>query len=231
MGPIRKAVLILFLIGAIAFVVNLYLDKKTADKISKVAENSVTPYKISENKHPRPSPQSIPAKDDSEVAWNSWLEKQAEQVGRLTENPELIQQHLQESANAIPKNKINWLQSRAKNEKTNMDQRLLAVELLSLNGDVDTLDALESIALTPINEELSAPLKNEATILKAAAIEGFASKENLKDQAISKLTNIAQKTEDKFLQDRAQRSLWYLKGAAEKPETQDTEALKKLLDN
>jgi hypothetical protein len=234
MKPIRKVILILILVGFLIFIftllINLKQENSDKDNSEFNFEVKLNPQKLISTTKTQTSKILIPHQNDNNEIWRAWLEKQAEQIGQLTESPDKTQSLLKEAAIAIPKNKIEWLQKIAKNNRINVDQRLLAIEFISLNPNVDTLDALEDIALSPINDELGASLKNEAIALKASAIEGFALKENYKKLSLNKLNNIANKTDNKFLLDRTQRTIWYLKGAAEKPEIQDTKALKKLLD-
>lgn len=185
---------------------------------------------VSQTQIVKHSPLPMPKINDSMQEWNNWLHKQSEQIGQLTESPDLAQKQMQKYADAIPKEKLEWLKDRAKNTNINADERLLAIEYLSLNSLTESLDQLEDIVLSPIDSQLSTPLKNEILLLKAAAIEGFSKKENFKSKAIAKLNYINQNTDEQFLIDRTQRSLWHLKGKAQSPEEQDTEALKALLE-
>lgn len=224
----KKLIFILIIAVGLILIFKLYLsnNREISDSLDKVQIE--TKKEMAEAK-PIKSKLPIPLLNQDETLWTDWLEKQSEAIGHLTNDPEETQRQLQQTAEAIPKERIDWLRNRAKNQKINTDQRLLAVEYLSLNPNIETLDALEDIAVTPVDENLNPAIKNESIALKAAAIEGLAAKEVFKDKAIVKLNEIANKTEDKFLLDRVHRSLWYLKGAAEKPEEQDTKALKELL--
>jgi hypothetical protein len=224
----KKMIFILLVAVGFIFIFKLFLSNNNEISDSLTKEQIETKQVVAETK-PIKSKLPMPLPNQDETLWTSWLEKQTEAIGHLTNDPEETQKQLQQTAEAIPKERIDWLRNRAKNQKINTDQRLLAIEYLSLNTNIETLDALEDIAISPVDENLNPALKNEAVALKAAAIEGLASKEGFKDKAIVKLNDIANKTEDKFLLDRVHRSLWYLKGAADKPEEQDTKALKELL--
>jgi hypothetical protein len=179
---------------------------------------------------PNASSLPIPNSSESDSTWSLWLHQEADQIGHLTDNPERIQKSLELKAKTIPASRLEWLKDQAKNTNINADERLLAIEYISLSPLEESLDRLEDIALAPINSGLSNPLKNEALMLKAAAVEAFSNKENFKSKAITKLNEISEKTEDPFLLDRAQRSLWHLKGKAKSPADQDIEVLKKLTE-
>jgi hypothetical protein len=228
MKPNKKILFVLIFTFGLIYILSFFFTDKRQTLTSKVSEKILFEKKTTKTNAIK-SQIPIPQPSQTDEVWTSWFEKQSDQISQLVEDPIETQKQIQNIAESIPKDRIKWLKKLAINDKINTDQRLLAIEYLSLNPENETIDAMIDIILLPTNNNLTPALKTEENLLKAAAIEGLASKKNDSQKITNKLKLIEKKVEDKFLIDRIERSLWYLKGAAEKPEEQDTKALKELL--
>ncbi len=151
-------------------------------------------------------------------------------VGQVNSDPQQEEERLQNIAQNLSAENLAFLKEISLNQKENPDARFLAVYLLSKSHKDGALSHLASIAREPLikDEKRQRHFDFERT-LRAQAIEGFASIPN-KRKTKQELLITINKLNNKFLIDRAQRTLHQLNGG-KSPKEQDKVALKNLLRN
>lgn len=157
------------------------------------------------------------------------LKQESEQVGLPQQNIQDLEKRLQSWARHLDEKEIDYLSAVVKDRTRNGDERALALDLLGRNQSTQSLNHLKEFVLT--EGAVASPSRahlDEEMILKVQAVEGIAASSS-SAEAMSYLSEIEKKSEQSFVKDRAQRSLSSLKGLAPSPESQDNEALKKMI--
>ena len=157
--------------------------------------------------------------------------KEALQIGKIQNNPELVQSRMKALAGAMRPQDVQGLFDIISNEKNDGDQRALAVELLSLKNDTSSLMALQNFVANnvTVNGTKWDRKKELETVLRAQAVESIAAYPQ-KDIAISTLSYLQHKVDEKFLNDRIGRAAASLTDGASTLKQQDDDSLKKLLE-
>lgn len=159
------------------------------------------------------------------------FKKESLQLAKIQNNPELVQNRMKALADSMTAQDVQALFEVISNDKNNGDQRALAVELLSLKNDTASLMALQNFVANnvTVNGTKWDRKKELETILRAQAVESIAAYPQ-RDIALSTLSFLQQKVDEKFLNDRIGRATASLTENAPSLKQQDDDALKKLLE-
>ncbi len=159
------------------------------------------------------------------------FKSEALQISKIQNNPELAQNRMKALADMMGPQDVQGLFDIISNDKNNGDQRALAVEILSLKNDTTSLMALQNFVANnvTVNGTKWDRKKELETVLRAQAVESIAGYPQ-KDIAISTLSYLQQKVDEKFLNDRIARAAASLAERAPTLKQQDDDALKKLLE-
>jgi hypothetical protein len=154
------------------------------------------------------------------------------QISQLQDKPEEVEQRLKGLAKLMGQSEVEALYEVISDEQNNGDERAMAVELLSLKNDTASLMALQNFVGNKKNvsgKEWNRKKELE-TVLRAQAVEGIAGYPE-KEIAISTLSFLQSRVDDKFLNDRIGRATTsILSGNNKTLQQQDDEALKKLVE-
>lgn len=163
---------------------------------------------------------------DSVQQFKSEFKYEVAQIGQVQVDTEAVENRLQAFARQMEPDHRNYLKTILMSEKSNGDERALAIELLTRNQTPEAAEILKNYSLS---DSTTGNLKSgEDIIFKAQAIEGLAGYQD-RNLAISYLNEISRKTNYSFLQDRVRRAQASLKNEGPTIETQDLEALKKIV--
>lgn len=163
---------------------------------------------------------------DSIQQFKSEFKQEVSQIGQVQADTETVENRLQAIARQMEPAHRDYLKLVLMNEKSNGDERAMAIELLTRNQTAEAAEILKNYSLS---DSASGNLKSDEDIVfKAQAIEGLAGYQD-RNLAISYLNEISQKTNYSFLQDRVRRAQAVLKNEGPTIETQDLEALKKIV--
>jgi hypothetical protein len=163
---------------------------------------------------------------DSVQQFKSEFRQEVSQIGRVQTDTEAVENRLQAVARQMEPEHRNYLKMILNSEKSNGDERAMAIELLTRNQTPEAAEILKNYSLS---DSTTGNLKSgEDIIFKAQAIEGLAGYQD-RELAISYLNEIGQKTNYSFLQDRVRRAQSALKNEGPAIETQDLEALRKIV--
>jgi len=155
--------------------------------------------------------------------FSDMIEKEAASVSQLNDRPEEVEQRLKDLAARMKDEDVSVLQEKALNTNLNGDERFLSVYILGESSLGKAQESLERIAETPLPKMQDSRLMNQEEILRGQAIESLREPESIK--------RVLTRADNKFLADRAQRTLLYREGKiSASPETQDQQALTKLLE-
>lgn len=159
------------------------------------------------------------------------FKKESLQLAKIQNNPELVQNRMKALADSMTPQDVQGLFEIMSNDKNNGDQRALAVELLSLKNDTTSLMALQNFVANnvTVNGTKWDRKKELETILRAQAVESIAAYPQ-REIALSTLSFLQQKVDEKFLNDRIGRATASLSENAPSLKQQDDDALKKLLE-
>jgi len=160
------------------------------------------------------------------------FKSEAGQIAKIQNNPEIVQARMQKLADEMNSRHVEGLYEIISDDKSNADERALAVELLTLKNNTASLVALQNFVANTknINGDKWDQKKEFETVLRAQAVEGIAGYPE-KEIAISTLNYLQQKVDQKFLNDRISRASMNLLYKDNKSVTQqDEEALKKLVE-
>lgn len=157
--------------------------------------------------------------------------KEARQIAKIQHNPELVQNRMKNLASAMGPQEVQSLYEVISNDKNDGEQRALAVELLSLKNNTAALMALQNFVGNNItvNGTKWDRKKELETVLRAQAVESIAAYPQ-KEIAISTLSYLQNKVDEKFLNDRIGRVAASLNNNVPALKQQDDETLKKLLE-
>jgi hypothetical protein len=161
----------------------------------------------------------------------SKLHSEALLVGQTDSAPEQTEQRLQEWARGLSVDELGQLKTSVLDLHTPQDDRFLAIMLIGWSEKIEALDLLNDIAVTPIDPFLSPNRMGDfEKVLRMQAIDGIL---NLSSQSPfqveNALRNIATRSDDTTVTDRAHRALWSLHGDAPTPQKQEENALSELL--
>lgn len=160
------------------------------------------------------------------LQFRSDFKYEVDQIGMTQANPDQIENRLQGLSRQMePEHKI-YLKTVLNNQNANGDDRAMAIELLTRNQTAESVEILKNYAANE-STNLGARAEQEL-VFKAQAIEGLAAYQD-HPVAISYLDEIRKKTSYPFLQDRARRAEAVLKNEGPAIETQDLDALKKII--
>jgi hypothetical protein len=156
---------------------------------------------------------------------------EAAEIGKIQNNPEAAQARMKKLADSMTPKHVEGLYEIISDDKSNADERALAVELLSLKNDTTSLVALQNFVANTknINGVKWDQKKELETVLRAQAVEGIAAYPE-KEIAISTLSYLQQKVDQKFLSERISRASMSLMYDNKPVGQQDEEALKKLVE-
>ena len=167
---------------------------------------------------------AIPTHARGETTYNQELEA----LSQLDEHPEMTERKLKSRAQRMSPDELQSLYQKVLNPQLAGDDRWLAVYLLSLSEEKNSISLLEDVVLSPTptaQHDLRAEFEKS---LRAQAIEGLQNQTD-KKKAASSLHKLTQKLDDGFLLDRAQRALSYLENGTPPLEEQDRKALENLV--
>ncbi len=163
---------------------------------------------------------------DSVQQFKSEFKQEVAQIGQVQSDTEAVENRLQAIARQMEPAHRDYLKLVLMNEKSNGDERAMAIELLTRNQTAEAAEILKNYTLS---DSTTGNLKSgEDIVFKAQAIEGLAGYQD-RNLAISYLNEISRKTNYSFLQDRVRRAQSALKNEGPTIETQDLEALKKIV--
>lgn len=153
------------------------------------------------------------------------------EVGRLQANPEAAQARMNKLAAQMTQADVRALADIISDDQQNGDERALAVELLSLKNDTASLTALQNFVATSNKiDGITAERKKEfETVLRAQAVESIADYPQ-KEIAISTLTYLQGKVDNRFISERIGRASNGLMYGTENLKQQEDDALKKLVE-
>lgn len=149
------------------------------------------------------------------------VQEEAAAMSQLNDHPEEVQKRLKELAEKMQESDVPSLQQNALNPNLNGDQRFLSVYILGESTLAKAQESLEAIATAPIPETHEGRLTTQEEIIRGQAVESIRQADTLK--------RVLARSDNTFINDRAQRNLLYLEGKASSPEQQDQEALTQLL--
>jgi len=153
------------------------------------------------------------------------------EIGKIQNNPDAAQARMKKLADSMTPKHVDGLYEIISDDKSNGDERALAVELLTLKNDTTSLVALQNFVANTknINGVKWDQKKELETVLRAQAVEGIAAYPE-KEIAISTLNYLQQKVDQKFLSERISRASMSLMYDNKPVTQQDEEALKKLVE-
>lgn len=157
---------------------------------------------------------------------------EAAQIAKIQNNPEAVQGRMQKLAEEMNSRHVDGLYEIISDDKSNADERALAVELLTLKNNTASLMALQNFVANTKNlgGEKWDQKKEFETVLRAQAVEGIAGYPE-KEIAISTLNYLQQRVDQKFLNERISRASMNLMYSDSSSVTQqDEDALKKLVE-
>lgn len=192
------------------------VDKVAAVKTGKIEDEPVTAVQIAAE------PKDLFARK---------FKQEALELAKLQEDSEEAQKRLKQLAQQMKPGDVEGLFEVISNDKNNGDTRALAVELLSIKNDTASLMALQNFVGNNknANGQKWDRRKEFESVLRAQAVEGIAGYPE-KAIAISTLSFLKKKVDDKFLSDRIGRASANLISNAGSAQQQDEEALKKLVE-
>lgn len=159
------------------------------------------------------------------------FKNEAAEIAKLQIDPEAAEERLRQLARSMNQRDVADLYEVISDDSNDPDQRALAVELLSIKNDTASLTALQNFVAnkTMVNGRQWDSKKEFETVLRAQAVESIAAYPQ-KEIALSTLSFLQRRVDEKFLNDRIGRAAANLNGAAPSMQQQDDEALRKLLE-
>jgi hypothetical protein len=221
----------LFFAVIIAAVVFLQLDTTKRVKIVQQNKEAARVLAALEEEDKADQVAAKPAVIPPEVFVKKF-KTEALQIGKIQNKPEEAEKRLRQLANEMRPQDVEGMYEIISDENANGDQRALAVELLSMKNDTNSLIALQNFVANKktINGTKWDAKKELETVLRAQAVEGIAVYPQ-KEIALSTLNYLQSRVDDKFLSERIGRaSSGILTGNNKSSQQQDDEALKKLVE-
>jgi len=142
-------------------------------------------------------------------------------ISQPNDNPEEVQKRLDHLAGKMQESDVKVLQENALNPKINGDQRFLSVYILGKSHLQKAQESLEAIASAPFPEIREARMTVQEEIIRGQAVESI--------RQVDMIKRVLSRSDNNFINDRAQRNLMFLEGKASSPEQQDQSALTQLL--
>lgn len=149
------------------------------------------------------------------------VNEEAASMSQLNDHPEEVQKRLKDLADKMQESDVESLQQNALNPHLNGDQRFLSVYILGESTLAKAQESLEAIATAPIPDMHEVRMTTQEEIIRGQAVESIRHADVLK--------RVLARSDNNFINDRAQRNLLYLEGKASSPEQQDQAALTQLL--
>lgn len=217
---------------AVVFFVEYDLSRRV--EVAKGPQTAIAPSVAKISKAPEAVIEAVPERGVPPINPDIFVQKfkkEALQLAKIQNNPELIQNRMKALADAMSPQDVQGLFELISNDKNDGDQRALAVELLSLKNDTTSLMALQNFVANnvTVNGTKWDRKKELETILRAQAVESIAAYPQ-RDIALSTLGYLQQRVDEKFLNDRIGRATASLTENAPSLKKQDDDALKKLLE-
>ena len=155
--------------------------------------------------------------------------QESAEIGRPQPDVEKLEIRLQSWARHLSNEEIDYLSEIINNQQKNGDERALALDLLGRNQSKASLAELKDFVLSKDSSGLDSRARSdEELIFKVQAVEEIAASSS-QAEALNFLSEIQKQSDQSFVKDRVQRSINSLKGLSAAPESQDNEALKKLI--
>lgn len=148
------------------------------------------------------------------------------QIGQTQANPDQIENRLQGLARQMEPAHRLYLKSILIDTNMNGDDRAMAIELLSRNQTRESAEILKNYTIA--DADVTKTQTEQEMVHKAQAIEGLAVYQD-RNVALAYLDEVTKKTNYQFLQDRARRAEASLKNEGPAIETQDLDALNKII--
>lgn len=161
---------------------------------------------------------------ESKKTFSELVRKEADAVALLTDKPDEVQKHLKDLAGQMKEEQVEVLKEKALNTTLNGDERFLSVYVLGESPLQMAQESLEQIASAPIPKLHDSRMTVQEEIIRGQAIESLREPDRLKRVLASAIAD------NKFLMDRAHRTLNYRQGKVSSPEKQDQEVLGKILE-
>lgn len=214
------------LIAAVALV---GFDLSRRNTVPVVASSTVS-SKVSSNSVAANTTLRPASKADPKIFINKFNVESA-QIIKAQNNPELALNKMKKLAENITPQDVQELYNIISNEKNDGDKRALAIEVLSIKNDTTSLIALQNFVANnkTVNGTKWDRKKELETVLRAQAVEGIATYPQ-KEIAISTLSYLQHKVDERFLNDRIGRAAAQLSNRAPTIQPQDEAALKKLVE-
>lgn len=157
-----------------------------------------------------------------------FFEREVNRIGQTTDNPEMAEARLQKFAELLSREELRGLRLHALSADTEADARFLSTYLLANSGNAAAIPELLKIATSPMPKPSPNSAQNSFELaLRAQAVEGLGKSAD-KAAARAAARQVANRSGETFLVDRAQRVLHQLQGG-KSVESQDREALEALL--
>lgn len=227
----KHYVFILLLAASVLFV---EYDLSRREDLAKVISKNNSAATLISSPQKAESAETVIATQETNKLSKKFAERfkeEALQISKIQNDPDLAQARMKELAAAMTTKDVQDLYEIISDDKNNGDQRALAVELLSIKNDTTSLIALQNFVANNVNVNGTKwdRKKEFETILRAQAVESIAAYPQ-KDIALSTLSYLQHKVDERFLNDRIGRAAANLKDNAPTVPQQDDEALKKLLE-
>lgn len=225
---------VFFFILIVSAVLVRYDLSKRADtvklNVSKVEISKISTSVNSSNIAAPSIGKSVASNADPEIFIGKF-NAESVQIAKIQNDPEVALNRMKKLAEGMTPQDIQELYNIISNEKNDGDRRALAIELLSIKNDTTSLMALQNFVANNINVNGTKwdRKKELETVLRAQAVEGIASYPH-KEIAISTLSYLQHKVDERFLNDRISRAAANLDNRAPTLQQQDEAALKKLVE-
>ncbi|MBS1971275.1 MAG: hypothetical protein JSU04_13280 [Bdellovibrionales bacterium] len=210
-----QAVVIVGLLIAVGTAWRNLHEIETNSPLAHATNSTSSPAAVSASQSVRP----VAVKPAENFA--AQVQEEAAAMSQLNDHPEEVQKRLKELADKMQESDVPSLQQNALNPNLNGDQRFLSVYILGESTLAKAQESLEAIATAPIPETHEGRLTTQEEIIRGQAVESIRQAETLK--------RVLARSDNTFINDRAQRNLLYLEGKASSPEQQDQAALTQLL--
>lgn len=161
------------------------------------------------------------------------LEKEAQRIGQVSDEPDEEELRLNEQALQLKPPELKKYLARAQDKTVNGDERFLAVDLIARNGSDAAIALLKDFVLSPEQVSFSSDPssnmdKETEMMLRARALDGIAQRKS--PQAIKAIHDVIQRTDNSVLSDRAHRHRAHLEEGAPSVQEQEERALRELLE-
>jgi hypothetical protein len=229
-----KTIHYVFILGLVAAVFFVEYDLTRRSEVSenlaqKVQQKDVAEAPLSMTAEPIINDQG--ASNETKKNFVAKFKAESLQMAQLQNDPEAVQTRLKLLAREMTSQDVDGLYEIISDDQKDGDQRALAIELLSLKNNTASLLALQNFVgnNNNINGTKWDRKRELETVLRAQAVESIATFPQ-KEIAISTLSFLQNKVDEKFLSDRIARAASSLNNGAPSLQQQDDAALKNLLE-